>query len=98
MKFLTRFHRHLPWFNLPAVALVALLQRTPVLRVAAVAESVIGASSAGQVLRSVFTAAASLGAMHSLAGATTLITNSPPHFGHEEGASAQIRYTHCTEY
>ena len=77
MKFLTRFHRHLPWFNLPAVALVALLQRTPVLRVAAVAESVIGASSAGQVLRSVFTAAASLGAMHSLAGATTLITNSP---------------------
>ncbi len=72
MKFLTRFHRHLPWFNLPAVALVALLQRTPVLRVAAVAESIIGASSAGQVLRSVFTAAASLGAMHSLAGATVL--------------------------
>ena len=72
VKFLTRFHRHLPWFNLPAVALVALLQRTPVLRVAAVAESVIGASSAGQVLRSVFTAAASLGAMHSLAGATVL--------------------------
>lgn len=77
VKFLARFHRHLPWFNLPAVALVALLQRTPVLRVAAVAESVIGASSAGQVLRSVFTAAASLGAMHSLAGATVLITNSP---------------------
>ena len=72
MKFLARFHRHLPWFNLPVAALVALLQRTPVLRVVASAESLVAASPAGQVLRSVLTAVASLGAVQALAGATQL--------------------------
>lgn len=72
MKILARFHRLLPWFNLPIAALVALLQRTPVLRVATAAESAFVGSPAGQVLRNVLAAAASLGAMHSLAGATQL--------------------------
>lgn len=70
MKFLARFHRHLPWLNLPVAALLALLQRTPVVRVAASAEQLVIASPVGHVLRSAVAAAASLGAVHALAGAT----------------------------
>ncbi|MCX6956126.1 MAG: immunoglobulin domain-containing protein [Verrucomicrobia bacterium] len=72
MKFIHRLYRHLPWFNLPVATLAALLQRTPVLRVASAAETAIVGSPVGQMLRSVFTAAASLGAVHALAGATQL--------------------------
>jgi len=71
------FHRHLPWFNLPAAALLALLQRTPVVRVAATVEQLIIASPVGQILRSTITAVASLGAVHALAGATQLRVTSP---------------------
>jgi hypothetical protein len=86
VKFLLRFYRHLPWFNLPVAALVALLQRTPVLRVAAAAESAIVGSPVGQVLRSVFTAAASLGAVHALAGATQLSASTPTPLSARAGA------------
>lgn len=72
MKFALALHRRLAWLNLPAAILVALLQRTPVLRVATAAESAFIGSPVGQVLRNVITAVASLGAMHSLAGATQL--------------------------
>ena len=67
--------RHLPWFNLPAAVLVALLQRTPVLRVATAAEEMLVASPIGSVLRSATAALASLGAVHALAGATVFVTN-----------------------
>jgi hypothetical protein len=60
------------WLNLPGAFLVMLLQRTPVLRLAAVAEEQLVASPIGTVLRSAAAIAASLGAMHSLAGATTM--------------------------
>lgn len=70
MKIFSRFYRHLPWLNLPIAALVALLQRTPALRVAAAAESAVIRSPVGQVLRNVLTTVASLGAVHALAGAT----------------------------
>ena len=43
-----RFH----WLQLPAVVLITLLQRTPVLRVLASAESACISSPLGQVLRS----------------------------------------------
>ena len=76
VKFLHRLHRHLPWFNLPVAALLALLQRTPVVRVAATVEQLVIASPVGQVLRSTITAVASLGAVHALAGATTLSVSS----------------------
>ena len=64
--------RCLRWFNLPGAILVTLLQRTPVQRVATVVEGWVGASPLGAVLRSAITATASLGALHSLAGATQL--------------------------
>ncbi len=72
MKFALALHRRLAWLNLPAAILVAVLQRTPVLRVATAAESAFVGSPVGQVLRNVLTAVASLGALHSLAGATQL--------------------------
>ena len=76
MKSLLRFHRYLLWINLPVAALLALLQRTPLLRVVSTAESLAHASPVGHVLRSAFTAVASLGAVHSLAGATQWVVSS----------------------
>ncbi len=58
--------------------LVALLQRTPVVRLATTAEEFVLAAPAGTLLRSAVGAVASLGALHSLAGATTLQTNGHP--------------------
>ncbi len=75
MKFLLRFHRHLLWINLPVAGLIALLQRTPVLRVVSAAESLVHASPVGHVLRSAFTTVASLGAVHALAGATQWVVS-----------------------
>jgi len=68
--------RRLHWLNLPGALLVALLQRTPALQVAATAEELVLQSPAGAVLRSTLATVASLGALHSLAGATTqLVAN-----------------------
>ncbi len=75
MKFLLRFHRYLLWINLPVAALLALLQRTPLLRLVSAAESLVHASPVGHVLRSAFTAVASLGAAHALAGATQFVVS-----------------------
>ncbi len=75
MKFLLRFHRYLLWINLPVAALIALLQRTPLLRVVSAAESLVHASPVGHVLRSAFTTVASLGAVHALAGATQFVVS-----------------------
>ncbi len=69
-------HRQLRWLNLPGAVLFALLQRTPAVRLAATAAEYIAASPIGVVLRNAAVTAASLGAIHSMAGATTLVTNS----------------------
>ena len=69
--FLRRFH----WINLSGAVLIALLQRTPVVRVAATVGEIVHASPVGMVLRSAVAAVASLGAVHSLAGATQFVTN-----------------------
>ncbi len=70
VKFFRHLYRRLPWLNFPAAALVALLQRTPLLRLLAPAETLVTASPMAHVLRSTFAVGASLGAVHSLAGAT----------------------------
>jgi hypothetical protein len=74
MNALTRLARHRMWprIKLPAVALAALLQRAPAARVLAVCDEVITASPVGALLRSAAATIASLGALHSLAGATVL--------------------------
>lgn len=64
--------RRLAWINLPGALLIALLQRTPALRLLAGVGDRVLASPVGQILRGAVTAAA-LGAMHSRAGATTFV-------------------------
>jgi hypothetical protein len=56
----------------PAAMLIALLQRTPAVRVITAAEEIVTASPLGALLRSSVAAAAALGGMHTLAGATVL--------------------------
>ncbi len=76
MKFAALLLHRLRWIHLPGALLVALLQRTPVLRVVASAEGVLASPPLGQLMRSLFTVA-SLGALHSRAGATTFVQNPP---------------------
>jgi hypothetical protein len=59
--------------NLPIAALTALLQRSPAVRLIAAGTDYVTASPVGAVLRSAAAAAASLGALNALSGATTLI-------------------------
>lgn len=74
MKVSATVSRRLAWINFPAAMLIALLQRTPALRIFAGAGDYVLASPVGQLLRGVLTAA-TLGAMHSRAGATTFVQN-----------------------
>jgi len=60
------------WANLSTATLIALLQRTPVLRLLAPAGEFAGGPPAGAWIQSALAAAASLGALDSLAGATVL--------------------------
>jgi len=74
LYFVSRRFRSL---NVPSAFLLAFLQRTPVVRVMAFVESAFVSSPAANVVRSVFTAAAALGAIDSMAGATDLQTTPP---------------------
>ena len=67
----------LSWFNLPAAVLLGLLQRTPVLRVVAAATDRFASAPLGAMLRAATLGVGSLGTVHALAGATTLVTNKP---------------------
>jgi hypothetical protein len=86
-----RFRR----LSLPGAFLIALLQRSPVVRVAAVAETIVIDSPIGNVLRSALTLAASLGAVHSMAGATPLTPTSGSATGISvtTGTAVQVAYT-----
>ncbi len=70
-----RLQRLLPWLNVPTVFLFMLLQRTPVVRIAASAGQILTESPAGAVLKAAVAALGSLGAVHSLAGATQLVAS-----------------------
>lgn len=77
MKTLHALLHRLTWFNLPAALLLGLLQRTPVVRVVAAAADRLTGAPFGAMIRAATVSAASLGALHSLAGATVLVTNQP---------------------
>jgi len=77
MNFSAAFHRRLHWLNLPGALLIALLQRTPVVRVAASAANTALVSPVSQVLKAAATTLGALGAVHSMAGATTLSASTP---------------------
>lgn len=76
MKCMTSLPRSLQRSQLPTLSLLALLQRTPVVQVAAVADEFVLSSPIGTLLKSGAAIAASLGAMNSLVGATPLVPSS----------------------
>ena len=71
------FLARLTWFNLPVAVLLGVLQRTPVLRVVAAAGDRLASAPLGAMLRAATLGLGSLGTVHALAGATTLVTNKP---------------------
>ncbi len=75
MKIPSEIQRRLYWLNLPSAILLTLLQRTPIAKVVAIADEMVIASPLGTVLRSTLAGAATLGAVHTLAGATELSTS-----------------------
>jgi hypothetical protein len=80
MKLPASLRPYCGWMNLSITTLIALLQRTPVLRLAAAADEFVAASPVGSLLKSAAAVAASLGAIDSMAGATllaTTVTQSP---------------------
>ena len=86
---LTRMKLHLP-----LAALLALLQRSPAVRMLTVADNLIVSSPLGVVLKSAAALAASLGAVHSLAGATVLAASQNSPVGAKVGVSApQVAFT-----
>ena len=93
MKLSAALVRRLHWLNLPGALLIALLQRTPLLRVAATAGEIIHASPVGAVLRAAVATAASLGALHSLAGATQFVQNPPSPVTGAVGTRVTVAFT-----
>ena len=73
MKHSTAIRQGRSRLSLPVGALIALLQRNPAVQLLVNAGDYITASPAGAVLRSSAAAAASLGAIDALSGATTLV-------------------------
>lgn len=92
MKASLALQRRLHWINLPTAALVALLQRSPVLRVVAVAEEYVLSSRIAALLKSAFVASTSLGAVHSLAGATALSSSQASPVSVAAGANVSIGF------
>ena len=80
------------WLNLPSVLLITLLQRTPVLKLAGPVSALFNASPISSMLRSAFVGATSLGAVHTLAGATELSTTQPSPLNTTVGGSVQIAF------
>ena len=78
MKLIAYLRRRFAWMNLSTVTLVALLQRSPAVRVAVVAEEFVASSPVGTVIKYAAAAIASLGAINSMAGATILASSLTP--------------------
>ena len=72
MKIFPLIFRRLQWINLPGAILMMLLQRTPVLNVAAAVDEMVIASPVGIILKSALATLAALGTVNSLAGASAL--------------------------
>lgn len=88
-----RLRRLLPWFNLPLGVLLALLQRMPAVR------TIVGAGEpalllrAGEMLRAAV-GLSSLGAVHSLAGATAWVQSPPGTVRGTVGTPVDVVFTY----
>ena len=67
-------HRRLPWLNAPITLLVMLLQKTPVLKLVSLTDEMVPTLSPTSILQTTVVAAASLGAVHTLVGASGIVT------------------------
>ena len=93
MKLSAEVFRRMQWLQLPGALLVLLLQRTPVLRVAATAGDVVLRSPATALLKYVASALGAMGAVHSLAGATTLSASTPSPASAAVGTAKTIAFS-----
>ena len=74
MKTIVQFRYRFSWINPAAAALIALLQRSPAVRLIVATDELVAVSPIGAVLKSALAAVATLGAYDTLAGATVLST------------------------
>ncbi|HEY1791791.1 MAG TPA: immunoglobulin domain-containing protein [Opitutaceae bacterium] len=72
MKLIEILQRRSRWVNVSTATMVALLQRTPVLRIANAVEEFVASTPLGAAISSAIVATAALGAVDSVAGATIL--------------------------
>jgi hypothetical protein len=79
--------------NLPGTLLIALLQRTPAVRVVATAADTVLASPATSVLKAAVSTLGGLGAMHSMAGATALSPSQPSPASATAGVPTTLVFT-----
>ncbi|WP_414661646.1 beta strand repeat-containing protein [Horticoccus sp. 23ND18S-11] len=93
MKFSANSIRLFHWLHLPGAVLLALLQRTPAVRVVTTASEIILRSPAGALLKSAVAAVGSIGALHSMAGATTLSPSSPSPTSATVGTSKTVAFS-----
>jgi len=70
----TFIHKRLPWLNAPITLLVMLLQKSPVLKLVSLADEMVPSLSPTSILQKTVVAAASLGAVHTLVGASGIVT------------------------
>jgi hypothetical protein len=85
--------KKLRWFNCSVAWLLLLLQRTPALRVAAAASEFAAPSRIVSLLKAAAATAASLGAVHSLAGATQFVISNSNVTGTVGTAITPIAFT-----
>jgi|CZKI01.1.fsa_nt_gi hypothetical protein len=78
MKIIEHVRRRFAWMNLSTLTLLALLQRSPSVRLAAVADDFVAASTTGALVRLTGATIAALGAINSIAGATILASSLTP--------------------
>ena len=77
MKISYGFRRRIPWIDFPAAVLAMMLQRAPAPRVIALVGEILAASPTSSLLKAAVVLEGSLGAMHTLAGATTITASTP---------------------
>jgi hypothetical protein len=78
MNMITRVRRKFAWMNMSTATLIALLQRTPVVRLVVAVDEMVIASPVGTILKSAAAAIAALGAVDTMAGATILASSITP--------------------
>ena len=91
MKIIAYLRRRYAWMNVSMVTLVALLQRSPTVRLVEIADEYVAESPIGALVKFTGAALASLGTINSMAGATILASSLTPH---PTGSAAGVR-RHC---